>query len=480
MRPLKTLLLLATAALQAHATAAAWTAKDLDRLTQQLAAGMSQAAGYGSTLYPWQFLSCTPSDKNCFGTNPDSPYGAPNFGPAPDGSNRSVTPLASSDALVLVMETPPAMRYFGVTSYLFSRYYPNQLPSAPATTPGFVPVFESLNDTVNLDVIRSTGGSQPGVNPFGQLSLMVMTADAVTQAQIRDQLTALAVPATAVNWINLPYRDAALHMGTAPTSDTYTLLLRMAYPADSTPSGQSASLDDYKARAPLRVLLLRAPATHQGLPVATPRYRSPGSPPAEAASLAQAQDALVSQLQARFLGSYTITESPVTLAQTQNYVCIEQARQCAGDNSDALYASDVSHFRPASPQDRLLVVGVNHVLQGKATYLSHSLVAAKNDMGVLGVSDTWLKGTALSLAGVSDPSDPRYATYSQLYAFTLAYDCHGDPVCVTIPQPSGTQLGIPYGDPINLTGRTYLDPTSQTRPSAAELIPHRVFILRRP
>jgi hypothetical protein len=474
MRPLSRLLAVfgMAAALQAPAATPTWTIQDLDTLTAQIASGMSQSASYGATQYPWQFLDCTADSKNCFGTNPDSPYGAPNFAPSTGDGSLSTTLLNPGDALVIVMETPPEMRYFGLSSYLFSRYYPVNMPTAPGLTPGSVPVFESLNDTVNHRVIATAGATAPGGAPFGQLSLLVLSADGATEASLKGVLTGLGVPATAVNWVHLPLREVPLHMGTASTSDSYSLLLRMAYPT------KQADLDSYRSRAPLRVLLLTPPSSHVFRPAASPSYRTPGSAPSEDASLADARDALLNQALANFQAAYSPTESPVQLRQTQNYVCIAKALACNGDNSDAIYSQDVSGFRPQSLQDRLLIVGINHVSQGKATYLSHSLVAAKNNMGVLGVSDSWLAGTGLRMAGISDPADPRYAAYSQLYAFTMSYDCQGDPLCVVIPRPVGSTPGIAVGAAIDVTGRIYLDPQTLTRPSTTDIQPHRVVVLR--
>lgn len=455
----------------AHAAWAGWAAGDLDQLTSEFTAGIS--AAYSSTPYPWQFLSCDAATPNCFGTNPDSPYGAPNFGPSASSDSSSTTQLKPTDALVLIMETPPPMRYFGLTPYIFTRYYPNALPANPAT-PGFVPVFESLGDTVNLADMGTAGSATPGGNPFTQLSVTVVTADQVTYDNIAAQFAAIGFPATAINQVALPINAVPLNMGQGPTRDTYSVLLRMAYPNDP------AQMADYISRAPLRVLSLSPIRPRSVAALPTPVSRTPGSSPAEPSKLALARDMLVNQLEAQFGAAYTITENTVQQKQTHNYVCVAHGLPCNGDNPDAIYSSDAQGFVPNSPDDRILIVGVNHVSQGKATYLSHSVVAAANNMGVEGVSDAWLTGTGLTMGGVSGPSDPRYATYSQLYAFTLSYHCAGDPVCITIPQATaGQPIGIPYGSPINITGRVYLDPQTKTRPSTSDIIPHRVFILRK-
>ncbi|HSB02558.1 MAG TPA: hypothetical protein VLE49_18045, partial [Anaerolineales bacterium] len=89
-------------------------------------------------------------------------------------------------------------------------------------------------------------------------------------------------------------------------------------------------------------------------------------------------------------------------------------------------------------------------------------------------------GSALTMAGITSTADPRYATYSELYAFTVSYDCTGEPVCFTIPQPTADNaVGIPFGDPIDTTARYYVDPATKTRPSSDEVIFHRVFVLKK-
>lgn len=452
---------------------AGWQASDLDKLTSSFTAGISRA--YGVTASPWQFLSCDASSTNCFGTNPDSPYSSPDFGASAANAHSSSTKMKALDALVVIMETPPTMRYFGLTPYIITRYYPSAVTGS-AATPGFVPVFESLGDTANLRDMGTTGSSTAGSNAFSQLSVSVMTADQQTAKDVKAQLIGLGFPSSAINLMAIPINAVPLHMGQAPTSDTYSILLRMAYPQ------YTWQMKDYISRAPLRVLSLtplQATRAPQNLP--TPLSRVPGSQPAESTTLADARDALIEQLKAQFKASYDITRSPAPQMQTQNYVCVTHALPCNGDNPDAIYSGDVQGLTPTSKQDRILIVGVNHVSQGKATYLSHAIVAHANNMGVKGVSDTWLAGTGLKAAGITDPSDPRYATYSQLYAFTLSYDCGNDPLCVTIPEVATADqpYTIPFGQALDITGRVYLDPQTNTRPSTNDIITHKVFIMQK-
>jgi hypothetical protein len=445
-----------------------WSVADLDTLKDAFVSGISSK--YQATEYAWNFLDvshCFDPGVTCSGTNPDSPYGYVAFSP------RSLaTKLSQTDGLVLIMETPPSMRYFAVTPYIYSRFY-QSIPSKPGQA-GFVPVFESLGDSVNVTNIQTAGSSAPGQNDFTQLSVFVVTADRITYAQIKNQFLALGFPDYAINQIALPLNAVPLNMGTALTDDTFSVLLRLAYPEDPT------QMQDYIARAPIKALLLSPLNPRPVFALPTPESKVPGSGSAESADLATARDQLVDQLKARYGSAYDITEQDVKLAQTRNYVCVQFGLDCAGDNPDALYAQDLKGYIPGSREDKILIVGVNHVDTGKARYISHSIVNAEHQAGVAAANDTWLQGTALLMAGITDPNDPRYATYSQLYAFTISYDCTGELACKTIPEPTDTDpVGVAFGQALNITSRYYVDPATGTRPSIDEVIPHRVFVLKK-
>jgi hypothetical protein len=175
------------------------------------------------------------------------------------------------------------------------------------------------------------------------------------------------------------------------------------------------------------------------------------------------------------------------VTQVNNYFNAVHGIPSNGENPDALYMTDAGidgSFAPAA-DDRLLVVGVNHSAPdfgtGKTTYFSHSLQVLSNAAGLLAVSDTWLAGSGLVAAGITDSQDPRYSTYRKLYAFTMSFHCPpGDTLCVTIPQPDGQGGGVPIGTPMALLGRAYLDPATNTRPSKDELLFERVFVMKSP
>lgn len=451
-------------------SALAWTPADLDLLTSQFATLASQRQ-YQVRPVDWVFpdpADCFDPEKHCYFSNPDGPYGFPHF----NDTSSLATRLNATEALVYVLETPPSMRYFGFTSYLFARHY-DALPHDPSSS-GVVQVYASLNDTLNLRRIRTTGSTEPGQNVFSQLSVVVVTADSVTAADVQAAFTDLGYPAdTALNLLPLPVETVPLKMGRSTSGDLFSALLRMAYPASS------SALSDYIARAPVRVLRLSPGRSRDAQLLPTPRYQAPGSGQPEAPALRDARDDLARRLVARYALDYEVTElrGPIPF-QTRNYTCVAQAFPCNGDNPDAIYTRDVNDFIPSSRKQKVLVVGVNHTRTGKTTYMMHAASSDEHHAGVLGTSDEWLTGSAQALAGAGARRSPHYPLYDQLYAFTVGYDCSDTPGCRPVPEPSADNpVGVPFGQPVDLTARYYLDPVTQTRPHRGELIPHRLFLL---
>lgn len=451
--------------LMPHAVFAAWAPSQIDTLKQQFVTGIGRI--YQTAEFPWLFLNpeeCFTPGVSCYFSNPDGPYGYPSNG------GKLYIGMAATDALVLIMETPPPMRYFGITPYIFSRYYPS-LPLAPRKS-GTVQVFESLGDTVNMANVGTAGSPVAGGNPFTQLSVFVMTADQNTYNHIYWQFVALDLPSYAINQVAMPLTAVPLKMGIGPAADTFSIMMRLAYPDDPD------QMQDYLTRVPIRFLHLSALKKRSTLAMPTPVSKIPGNGLREPAELETARDQLVSQLLAQYGNAYTITERAINLTQTNNYVCVEYGVSCNGDNPDALYSRDINKFIPTSPADKILIVGINHVLTGKDTYVSHSVINDLHQVGVQGASDFWFQGSALAMAGIVSSSDPRYLAYEQLYAFTISYDCIGEAVCLQIEEPTlNDPIGVPFGDPLDISARYYMDPVTETRPSSSEVILHRVFLL---
>lgn len=465
-------------------SAFSWDVSQLNALANEFNEGISNS--FKVTEYPFLFMNtdaCFKPNKTCAYTNPDSPYAfpqSPYVGIA--------TQMAKTDAQVLIMETPPPASYFAITPYLFKRYYEFGVPPASGV-PVTVQIFESLADSINMATIKTTGSDTPGVNTNTQLSVFVMTADANTYRIIRDQFVEVSgFPENSINQVVMPVSAAPLIMGNSPDKDkdTFMMMLRTAYPV------HQSTLDDYIVRAPFHFMKLSPlyPRDWSELKLATPANKIPGSGESEAPDLASARDELVENLKNRYGTTYTIQEVEPHDVQTRNYVCMTSGSSCYGDNPDAVYTHDVAKWRPTL-QDKVLIVGIDHVATGKATYINQAISDHEHQVGVagasdvLGVPDSLLQGSALKMARITEPTDPRYATYSKLYALTIGYNCTGEAVCLKIPvlqtnsDGSIKVVGIQKGDSIDITARTYADPATLTRPSTDEIIQHRVFKLTR-
>ncbi|MBS0448099.1 MAG: hypothetical protein JSR59_19375 [Proteobacteria bacterium] len=457
---------------------AQWKPEQLPQLEAAFVAGIS--TDYTTIQYPFRFLS-TCGAPYCFGTNPDTTYGQPDF------SNGAPTPVISAkmsetDAWVILIETPPPMKYWGVTPYIFNRYY-SSFPKDPGNS-GYMTIFESLTDTTNLLLAGTTGSATPGENTFSKLAAFVITADRKTYSDVLAQLVSIGFPSTAINKLDLPlanFPGVPMHMNLGPTGDTYTMLLRLTYPEDP------AQMADYVARNPQGFYYLSPKTKRPNSPMQATTYRIPGSGSPEPPELRTARDGLAAQLLKEYRSMFgAIKESDVPVKQTTNYACVTDGFICNSDNPDGFDTAAVGNSSQFSMQadDAVLVVGVNHAISdvgtGKATYFSHTAVNVTTNQGILAVDDEWLAGTALKAAGISSSKDPRFATYKSLYAFLISYNCPATPTpCMTIPQGDDTHPGIPIGSVMQLTGRFYLDPVGKTRPSTDEVIIERAFFMTR-
>ena len=477
----------AALALSSGMAHAGWTPAQLNTLAGEFATGISTS--FTVTPYTFEFMDashCFTGTSNCAGANPDSPYAMlaniPTFGDA--------TMMGDSDAQVLIMETPPPLVYFAITPYLMSRYYSTAVQANGWKAKTYGEVFESIGDSINTYEIKTNGSTLPGVNPNSALTVFVMTADANTYKAVAKEFASLGFPSSAINQIKMPVRGAGLRMLPTKDADSFMMMMRVAYPIY--PSDQTA-LNSYIAANPFQFMQLTAPTGTKWASSGNPADKVPGAGTIESADLQASRDELINDLLIQYQAEgYTVTEiTPPADIQTINYDCIPAGTLCNGDNPDALYMHDIQgwNLSPDS-KDKMLVVGVDHVATGKATYISESIVDHQHDVGVAAAADapgsappgiatqsTMLVGSALQMDGITDSSDPRYGDYSKLYALTIGYDCTGEIVCLTIPIYDGTNAGIVPGDTIDLTGRSYVDPVTLTRPSTSEIIDHRVFLL---
>lgn len=412
------------------------------------------------------------SDYSCYGANPASPYGSPYFGEFGSNPNLATLQLNSDEAVVVILRTPPEMRYYSFVQYLYKR---------PDST---TEIFGSLSRALNHRQLGTSGSRTPGLSPFDSYAAVVWAADRDTWSSVRANLIAAGLPAQSVNFLPLPRTIPEtsgvpaydVPMGRGSSAAVFNMLMRTALPVSQ------ASFDSYRAESPYAVLRV-GPNDHAAPnPAPVAGYTSDVSGVVEGSALKSALSKLVADIKTKYGASYTLRSQRVSFTTRPGWVCILTFEECTGDNYDSLYSNDTPTIvRVKNLDDMVIVAGVNHQKTGKATYLNHTVYDTLQLAAISSVTDADLPSqSALYHAGVTSPIDPRINQYKNLYAYVFAYDCAGKSFCRQIPAPSeGNPVGLPPGAPFFVLGRDYLEPRTLVRPAVSEVVPHQVFVATR-
>lgn len=410
----------------------------------------------------WTYLDivdCFTNGDTCYGSNPSSPYGYPSF-----GGSMSMK-LGPSEAVVVFMRTPPEVRYFGFTQYLYDRV----TSSKPF-------VFASLSDTLNHLSFSTLQARRPGTAVFNQYAVLVWTADMNTLASVKAQLAQQGIQDSEVNFVPLPV-GLPLFMGRSPAADTFTLLMRTALPT------VPADFDSYMAEKPFYVVRVGPTAPRAAVPAPIVGYASETTGVSEDAALATALNTLVANIKANHGRSFTFKDQLVAYSKRVGWDCFADEEDCAGgDNHDALYSRDLSNdLTVGNLRDVVIIAGVNHQKTGKALYINHTVVDPRKTTGIVAIEDPQLTSkSALYHAGVTSPTDPRVQQFSKLYAYAVSYNCDGLKFCINIPAPTADNpVGLQPGSTFALWGRSYVEPRTGVRPDLNEVIRHRVMVGKR-
>lgn len=394
--------------------------------------------------FGWLEVEDCISEETCYGANYVSPYGliflprADDEAPsdlAPffvDGDERAAWRLRSDEAVVLFGRTPPEMAYFGLTPYLFSRDGDE--------------LFASLGDTLNADVV--------GASPFDARFAYVMTSSTATSEAVTDALEEAGYAPSEITV--QPYPSELLQMGRDASADVLSFLMRVALPADPD------ALTTYREAPPLTVLRVSAATARPADPLATLPLRPEGVLGLNESGLGGALDDLEEAIREVHAGF------PLTLREVDldGYQCIEDDRECLGDNNDTPYFASILPVT-LDADERIVVFGVRHDRTDLATYVGLSVNATEGQVAIAGFTGTDAEGSAAVYLD-SPESD-------SLFAMILARDCAGESFCVEIP--TGT-LGADLDETVTLLWRAYLQPGTQTGPSGDDLVAPRYLKIR--
>ena len=284
---------------------------DLNATTSAIKAALSTTNTVGDGLVSFFFVSdCIKYNlSSCFALNKDSPYGMVHLPEAPGqtlftgclkgwggvdvcgngcvsdasaqasvGDQVTLTKgvcknnmpmkwrLENSEAVVVIGTTPPDMRYWSVTPYLFSAYYENTpningstasfsspfqkagVSCSPSQGPARCQYFSSLGDPFNYNSFNNTPAAPSGLPGMSQDFAMVMTGSAQTYAAVAAAITSETGLPT-VHLLKIP-TDIAEMSVTTNTAAQWSVLMRVAYPSNQT------DFDAYTndASTPMRVL----------------------------------------------------------------------------------------------------------------------------------------------------------------------------------------------------------------------------------
>jgi hypothetical protein len=442
-------------------------------------------------------MCCQCQLPSCFANNPSSPYGLAILPPAPDQSPSVPNPysewftedgvypagwswfwrLRPDEAVVFIGTTPPEMKYFGFTAYLYDRFHAGlkkppdckaeaiDRPSPPSTYNRF-PLFASLGDTVNNMTVHTSGD---GRDPFDKSVVFIVASDKNVESRVRHALIKAGYPEATFNTVVVSPQIA--HLGGEDDKDTLAFVLRMATDQD---------LTAYMASP--RTLLRVSPAQPvPGVlldPLPLPKLRVRGTGKTETAFL-PAVELLGKAVVAAYPG-YDVTPIATT-NWNEGYNCIENGQNCLGDNRDTPYIPP--SFNPVTaglnqeltldPGEFLVAYGVNHAATKKAVYANISVLGWSHKSSPAVLDDREMLGSAAYYLGSTIDA----ATANMLYAWKFARpgDCSGQdtPYCREIDYTCTG--GVAADEAMALVFRAYLEQKTKVGPAYPEIVIDRIL-----
>jgi len=369
--------------------------------------------------------------------------------------------MEQDEAVVLIGQTPPAVRYFGIQTFV--QLGPDASESTkPVGTRTLIGT--AFGDTTNNLTVHTTGN-----DPYNRPIVYIIVGNRETERRVRAAALAAGYPAAIINVEVLSTAIAPLGIG--PAGSILITAQRMAVASDqaefknymrSSISGDPSYDPPYRAFRLSPVEELAA----DPYPVPTLRVRGTGQSEMDLypalKSLRQAilakEAARVPALPAKELG-LRFWQDPMVNGQLE-YIDEPWAGLQRGEYSylgsrDTNYLQTYPYFKLRSGVDEYVIVyGVNHQRTGKATYASFSVYVEPTfgtgrEVGLGTVNDPrfdWAGLPGDSARQYLQPDDPYYDYADMLYAWKVARDCpEGEPYCLEVGNPKDI-YGQPYND----------------------------------
>jgi len=459
---------------------------DLETRGYAVARGYWTLWGIDDCKYPIQTLGY------CYGNNPTAPYV---LAVVPQWKDEYVDQrfhhiitepqrnmiasyrLDSREALVILAEMPPAARYFGIGTNVFTRedaFNPGDiiLPRVAAD-----PLLQSILFGVSPDPARrmmlsSIGNAtnnvvmerQTGESAWGKQRYFVITSDESLAEAMTEALGRAGVSSSAV--FTEPVSPSLVHVGLDRPADDLFTYIRYALPEDA------AMGEQWRRQLPLTILRVRdTSARIYDRPFPIPTY-TPRTAAYDETVLADEFKTLLNAVRAywnqpqadtvRFFSAYRFLD-------LVGQHCLGHPdpnrgpMDCLGDTQDADY--QISPSFHIDDGQVIAVVGTLATQTGNARYVSVSVNWFPQLVGVANIDDTDLDGTAGGFAGA-----PQHAALFYVYYF--ARDCTGLANCLEVQKKF-----VPVGEIIKVIQRNYINPISTNGADPFKLLNPMAIVL---
>lgn len=439
-----------------------------------------QPAIYTSEKGAWYFLDverCFRKDLYCYGNNPDTPYGYPVFSNRdyePEGSTAFM--IGANEGIVLIMQTPPEVAYFGATPYVQARTVPNAIEPGTRKV-----ILGSFTDTISHLRLNAEENENDVPHPFNSVTAFIMTPNKAVAQNLEARLIESGLSSHRINVVGIPTTSESmpLYIGYSDDSDEFSIFLRAGLPV--TPEDFKLWLD----AEPLAVWRIGVSdinfEPYDLSPYIKRQTKLYEKNMVSDAKLRMAK--LITALKRRHPANtphvYAGGEWVTKIGQD----CIANYEPCNADNQDALYRKEKIDFPlrlTSDPDNFWYFIGVNHRKTGKATYTNHSVYHARLAAGVASIKDDYAEGSAAYYAEAY-ASGLDIGNYDDFYVFRVARNCTPEELklgyCVKVPYPEpGNLVGVTDDDLLFTMSRSYVEPTSGVGPIPSELIGSMMMI----
>jgi len=358
--------------------------------------------------------------------------------------------LQSNDAVILIGKTPPPVAYFSYLIYL-RRHYDDKSHQRKL-------VFASLGDAMNLHTLKTSAGM--GSGPFKRDFVIVTTADRGIDARIQSAAGLAGISQGIFNTAVIP--TSLVTLGAGSTSDTLLFLHRLFLPE----TGHQNDVEEYLKDPGAVVFHVRPktpPAQPDPYPMPDLRIRGTGHTEMDLMPALQALRKAILQEHAALHAAEFTTSVWLTEADDG----IQRGINLLGETRDTSYLRSNFFRLPNSPDEFLVLYGVNHEAVGKATYSNFSIYNKEKELGIAGEHSRHLAGSA-------DRYDlgPYQHQARFLYVWKAARDCNGDPDCLTISLPPdiGDCPPVDLDTDLFVAFRAYVEPETCVGPAWHEIL----------